>query len=489
MRRKSGQPFHPAVVVGGAFTDAVARHPTARPRRAGTALTTRPDVLPVIPATLRQAGLPGEPGAPVPHFVNGSTQVIDALARRRSAHEVLIAGNRCRVIHGIGPVDRPRLRFRRHESVVPRRDRLETRERSLWDGRLLEPIDQGCHRVVAAVHERKPEAVARCVLHTECSAGHEFRVRTAPEAQGTGWYGGASHEAAAEYRELKCTSTRVTSAFTGLPAGRHLGRLEAEVDRGRHPVRLGVTRSDGGLTPVLPTRRCPVESAASGPDGGVIGAKVAAHLGWSAAVSVDKGGTTAKTAVLTSQVFPRARGCSIGPHQTELPRKIVTLETQEAGTGGGSFGRCGTISSTSTGSVRGPVPSRRVPAEGAWTPPRCRRTRGSGRSGAGCDAPFRPLSRPRGRGAACCGAVGVTQEAAAAGIGHLADRSRAEAGPVLSLARPRETGPLRGVPGRVLGRRQTERRIRSVRNDGPPDTQCHARAAKRRPECHRGKSG
>ena len=131
-----------AIDIGGTFTDLAAVD-----RRDGSLVLAKVDTTPsrlqqgVLTALERSEISPDDVGA----FVHGSTVVINAITERRGARTALVTTEGFRDVLEIGRANRPdlyNLSYRKPKPFVPRRLRLEVRERISHTGAVLVPLDE-----------------------------------------------------------------------------------------------------------------------------------------------------------------------------------------------------------------------------------------------------------------------------------------------------------------------------------------------------------
>src|SRR3989442_3179327 len=109
----------------------------------------------------------------------------------------------------------------------------------------------------------------------------------------------ASHELTREWREYERASTAVLNSYVKPIAGRYLDRLDRELTRISVGGARYVMQSSGGTATFAAAREAPINMVESGPVAGVLGAVAIGKLvGESNLISLDIGGTTAKTSLL-----------------------------------------------------------------------------------------------------------------------------------------------------------------------------------------------
>jgi N-methylhydantoinase A len=149
-----------------------------------------------------------------------------------------------------------------------------------------------------------------------------------------------SHELSREWREYERINTVVLNAFVQPKVHQYLTNLESELRRLGAKIRPHVMQSNGGVETFEQGRRTPIYQVVSGPIGGVIGAQVIGRaLGISNAITLDVGGTTAKTSLIDSGRIKINTEYNVDRTQffSGYPVKAPVVDIVEIGAGGGSI--------------------------------------------------------------------------------------------------------------------------------------------------------
>jgi N-methylhydantoinase A len=327
--------------VGGTFTDLAYWDESTGRFGSGKVSTTPRDFAAGVVETLRKARLAVPDTA---FFVHGSTVVINALTERTGARTGLITTKGFRDVLEIARANRPdlyNLCYRKPKPFVPRQFRLEVRERLSHTGQELRPLVEGDVRMAVEYFiQERIQAVAVCLLHSYANPEHERRcgeiIREMAPAMATT----LSCEITREWREYERTNTCVLNSYV-LPAARcYLDSLEGSLSAMGMGRVLHVMQSNGGTATFAVGKHAPIRLVESGPVGGVIGASVVGRLiGEANVISLDVGGTTAKTSLLqggnpriTTEYKIEWRRDSAG-----YPVLVPTVDIVEIGAGGGSI--------------------------------------------------------------------------------------------------------------------------------------------------------
>lgn len=256
--------------------------------------------------------------------------------------------------------------------LVPRHLRFEVSERLGPLGQVWRPLDEDSVREAAArISESRAEAVAICLLHSYANPAHEKRVREIVEdVLGDRLFVTCSHEILPEMREYERTSTTVINAYLGPVMKAYLKRLEerlTDLGTGRS---LHVMTSGGGQMSLKAAMNKPAYLVESGPAAGVIAAaRIAKRLDLPNIITLDMGGTTAKTAIIEDAEPTKTSEFEVGAGinlSSKLVRgagyaiKLPFIDVSEIGAGGGSlirFDKGGAlkVGPESAGSEPGPV--------------------------------------------------------------------------------------------------------------------------------------
>ena len=263
-----------ATDIGGTFTDLVWQD-----ERKGTVGSTKVPTTPQdfgagVVAAIRDSGQDARGTA---FLVHGTTLVINALTERKGVCTGLITTRGFRDVLEIGRANRPdiyNMTYVKPTPFVPRRLRLEARERLNFRGEVLRPLERA--DVEAAAQQLLAagvEAIAVCFLHSYINPQHELEcgailAELAPQLPVT-----LSHQVTQEWREFERSNTAVLNSYVQPIVARYLNNLERDLgDMGVPPHTLHVMQSNGGSASFAAGRQLPVNLVESGPVAGVIGA-------------------------------------------------------------------------------------------------------------------------------------------------------------------------------------------------------------------------
>ena len=333
-------PVRLAVDIGGTFTDVVAVDALNRVTRAKADTTPQGLERGVLDAL----GRSGVPAADVAAFIHGTTVVINALTERRGVVTALVTTRGFRDVLEIGRANRPdlyNLSYAKPVPFVPRHLRFEVNERMSYRGEVLEPLSEAdLDEIAGRLDGAGAAAVAVCLLHAWVNPEHEQRAVTALSKRLPGVSVIGSHQVSRQWREYERTSTAVLSAYVQPVVSSYLGSLERALRSAGVRGPLHVMRSNGGICSFERGAGTPISLLESGPVAGVTAAaELGRQLGARHVLTLDIGGTTAKTsAVRDGQVrVDSLHHVGKTPVFAGYPVQSPTVEIIEIGAGGGSI--------------------------------------------------------------------------------------------------------------------------------------------------------
>ena len=345
-------PFRLGVDIGGTFTDVTLMDETSGQIQFAKVSSTPRDpsrgFLEAVQRILRQGGI--EPGD-VSFIVHGTTIATNAIIEKKLARTAFVTTDGFRDMLEIARQIRPSLydvHFQKPPPLVPRYLCFGIPERLDARGNALTPLDEtALHGAAARMRYEGVESVAVCFLHSYLNPAHEKRaaeiLKTAlPQAVLS-----LSSEVAPEFREYFRASTTVINAAVRPVVARYLHDIEARLRERGLTSELLVMQSSGGVFSFAAAGERPVFMVESGPAAGVIAAAhLGATLGYRDLISLDMGGTTAKTGLIQDsmprvtkdyEVGHSARAGTGASRGGGYPIRTPVIDLVEIGAGGGSI--------------------------------------------------------------------------------------------------------------------------------------------------------
>jgi N-methylhydantoinase A len=330
-----------AIDIGGTFTDLAAVDEATGRLVLAKADTTPGRLEDGVTDALERSGVDPEG---VSSFVHGTTVVINAITERAGASTALVTTRGFRDVLEIGRANRPdlyNLRYRKPLPFVPRRRRYEVTERVSYRGDVITPLhEEELDGIAAQLRAAGIEAVAVCFIHAWANPDHERRAaellaKLAPDVEVV-----ASHQVSAQWREFERSSTTVLSAYVKPVVSAYLAALRDRLHERGVRATLRAMRSSGGVCSFERASSAPIVLLESGPVAGVTAAaELGRRLGVTDVLTLDIGGTTAKTSAVRGG---RVRVDTIHhvertPRSAGYPIQAPVVEIVEIGAGGGSI--------------------------------------------------------------------------------------------------------------------------------------------------------
>ena len=203
------------------------------------------------------------------------------------------------------------------------------------DGSEVEPLDHdGVARAIDELVAGGVKSVTIGLLNSYVNPVHERRAREIARAAHPDLPVSISSDLVAEYREYERTLTAVLNAYVQPQVIRYVDGLERLLGEEGFTGRLNVVRSDGGTMSTLATKERPVDTAFSGPSGGVVGAAwLARRIGAPNVLTLDVGGTSTDVSVCVDGAVTIRRDAQLGYYQFQSRG----VDVHSVGAGGGSI--------------------------------------------------------------------------------------------------------------------------------------------------------
>jgi N-methylhydantoinase A len=329
------------VDIGGTFTDVVLWHPSS-----GGLWTKKVPTTPQNPAEGALEGVlallteSGLHAAEVDFLGHGTTVATNMMIEGTGARTALVCTRGFRDILEIRNLSRPPgylydLRCELPPPLVPRRLRLEVRERLDYRGSVVEKLDaEEVDRVAERLVAADVESVAVCLLFSFLNPEHERLIRERLLHRRPDWGISLSSDLLPEFREYPRTSTTVVNAYIAPRVNRYVARMETDLQRRGIGGRFFIMQSNGGLAVPGNIIRSPVTTLLSGPSGGAIACRsMGRQLAIQHLVNVDMGGTSFDVSLVVDGE------CRTTSERTlnGAPVRTPMLDIHTIGAGGGSI--------------------------------------------------------------------------------------------------------------------------------------------------------
>ncbi|MGD9712117.1 MAG: hydantoinase/oxoprolinase family protein [Thermomicrobiales bacterium] len=326
-----------AIDTGGTFTDLVAFDP-----RSGHITTFKTPSVPAKPgqALLDAINGGGLPFADIAALVHGTTVATNALIERKGARVGFLTTAGHEDIPYIQRINRRWLYDLQWQKPKPllhsRRDALGVPERLDSEGRVLRAVDREAVRAhCATFRENGVEAIALCLLFAYVNPNHEREARDIVEAELPELPVSVSHDVAPIWREYERASTTIADAYLKPLMHRYIGSLTESLSSAGLQSPWTIMKSNGGAMGAAAAADHPIQTAQSGPAGGMLAAgALGMQAGQPDLLTLDMGGTSADVGLIIGGVQKHTTEYEI---EWGVPAAIPLIDIKSIGAGGGSI--------------------------------------------------------------------------------------------------------------------------------------------------------
>jgi 5-oxoprolinase (ATP-hydrolysing)/N-methylhydantoinase A len=342
-------PYRVGLDIGGTFTDLVLAHESGNLRWHKVLTTPRSPADGALRGLAELCAGAGVGLAQVRAVIHATTLVTNAIIEHTGARTALLTTEGFRDTLEMGKEQRYDiydLFLKYPEALVPRRWRIEVRERITRDGDIRTPLDLDKVRgKVARLVRQGIESIAVCFLHAYKNPAHEQAVQRLIETEFPQLTVSSSNEVSPEIREFERTCTTVCNAYVQPLVDRYVGQMDEALRERGFTGQFLLMLSSGTLGTPEVARRFPVRLLESGPAAGaLIAAYIGNTTGRSELVAFDMGGTTAKICLVREgrpKVTPQIEVARVHRFKpgSGLPIKTPVVDMIEIGAGGGSLAR------------------------------------------------------------------------------------------------------------------------------------------------------
>ena len=454
--------------IGGTFTDVIlCERAGASPRvLVAKVPTTLPNQADGVLSAILAAGItPAE----LDLVIHGTTTTTNAILERKIARVGLITTLGFRDVLELGRRTRPKPYglFGTFEPLVPRERRMEVPERMDAEGEVVMPLDEAA--VTAAARRLLADGCESLVihfLHAYANPAHELKAEEIVRAFWPNDYITLGHRLLSEYREYERGTTASVNAAVQPILDRYVGRLQNDLLEQGFRRDLLLMNGNGGTVSARLAARDAAKTVMSGPASGVTAAMATLlQSGLANAITFDMGGTSTDVALIFGGVPEVSSELTI---DYGLPIHVPMVDVRTVGAGGGSIAWLNAagmlqVGPESAGAAPGPI----CYGQGGERPTitdanlLLGRLDPAGLRGVDGEAALEPVRAAV--DAQIAAPLGLSTDAAAAAILHLANTHMAGAIRMVSLSRghdPRDfvlfafggAGPLHAVAiARELG--------------------------------------
>jgi len=325
------------VDVGGTFTDFLLLDPFTRALSIAKVPTTVRDQSEGFMQGIAALGLDL---ARTQTIVHGTTAATNAVLERKGARCGLITTAGFGDILELARRTRPQLfgLTGEFEALIPRELRMEVRERTDADGRILRPLDEDDVRAaVRTLQQRDVEAIAIHFLHSYANPANERRCLELVRALWHNEYVSVGSDLLPEIREFERGTVVALNAYVQPIITGYVQRLSRRLAEGGFTRELLIMQGNGGMMAAPIARGHAVHTVLSGPASGAIAAaRIGEAAGLTNLITCDMGGTSFDVSVILDGAPAITRERSI---DYAIPLRIPMIDIHTIGAGGGSIAR------------------------------------------------------------------------------------------------------------------------------------------------------
>ena len=331
--------------VGGTFTDCLVLEDGGQLQRFKASTTPNDPTRGFFAAALKAAGHYGQTLdrflGDVEQIIHGTTLGTNILITERGAkvgvittkgfRDVVEMRRGIRNLHG-SMFD---MFIEPYKPLVPRDLSLGVEERTLYDGKVLTPLNENELRTAARkLLDEGCTAIAICFLHSYANGDNELKARRLVQEMAPDIYVTTSHEILPVWREFERFSTAVVSAYIGPAVTRYARKLQKSLTEHGFRGRLLMMLANGLVQVVDECVDRAVYLLNSGPAAAPSAATYLGGLHRSEnLLSMDMGGTSFDVCVIRNGDIPTTTESWVGEHRVAI--KMVDVST--VGAGGGSL--------------------------------------------------------------------------------------------------------------------------------------------------------
>ena len=276
-------------------------------------------------------------------LVHGTTLATNILLTGRGAKAGMLTTENFRdtieIRRGIKPVDVSlyNLFIPPNRPLIPRSRRIGVEERTLFDGKVLVPLDeQGVAAAIEKLKQQGTESVAICFLHSYANPANELRAaeicrRIAPDV-----FISTSHETLPVWREFERFNTTAVGAYVGPAVAHYLTSLQQILKESGFRGTFLMMLANGLVQNISECIRRPAFLLHSGP---AAAPSAAVHLGRyfddDRLLSIDMGGTSFDVCLINKGNIPT----TTEHWENDQRVAIKMVDISSIGAGGGSIAK------------------------------------------------------------------------------------------------------------------------------------------------------
>lgn len=325
-----------AVDVGGTFTDVCIMDEQSGQIRIEKTPSTPDDPMRAIMTGVLDANVDL---SDVTMFSHGTTVATNALITRRLPRVAMVCTEGFRDVVEIRRSNKEDL-WDTYKDVakpyIPRRDRLTVKERVDAAGKVLQELDEGdARRVAAILKKRDVKAIAVCFINSYVNSENEVRMREILREIMPDVHISISSDIMPEIFEHERFSTTMVNAAVSPVVVDYVSRLSDKLEAGGYERDLLLLHSGGGVMTPASVKDFAARLAGSGIAAGAIASRFIGNLcGYENSIGFDMGGTSTDVSLTYRGEATVTKDWYI---EYGYPIRFPSIEVLTIGAGGGSL--------------------------------------------------------------------------------------------------------------------------------------------------------
>lgn len=325
-----------AVDVGGTFTDVCIMDEQSGQIRIEKTPSTPDDPMRAIMTGVVDAQVDL---SDVTMFSHGTTVATNALITRRLPRVAMVCTEGFRDVVEIRRSNKEDL-WDTYKDVakpyIPRRDRLTVKERVDAAGKVLQQLDEGdARRVAAILKKRDVKAIAVCFINSYVNSENEVRMREILREIMPDVHISISSDVMPEIFEHERFSTTMVNAAVSPVVVDYVSRLSDKLQAGGYERDLLLLHSGGGVMTPASVKDFAARLAGSGIAAGAIASRFIGNLcGYENSIGFDMGGTSTDVSLTYRGEATVTKDWYI---EYGYPIRFPSIEVLTIGAGGGSL--------------------------------------------------------------------------------------------------------------------------------------------------------
>jgi len=328
--------FISGIDVGGTFTDFVSFNKDTGNVNVWKNLTTPADPIEGVLTGLEEY----EDVREIERIRHGTTIATNAILERKGTETAYVTTLGFKDIPFIQRANRKyhyNLDWIKPDPLVTRKNCFEINERLTHKGEVLAEVDEEEVKKIAENIKNTPDiqAIAINTLYSYVDPVHEKQIKKIFQKYLPNIAVSISFDVLPKWKEYERASTVIADAYIKPIMTNYVSRLKNRFDEKNITKNVNIMKSNGGVMTLESTKQAPINTAVSGPTGGVVGAKsIAEQSNIENLVTLDMGGTSTDVAVIKNKTEEFTTNFEI---EWGIPIQVPMVDIRTIGAGGGSI--------------------------------------------------------------------------------------------------------------------------------------------------------